>query len=368
MQVDVKYKLSREGILAIIPEYQGLIVRSETIVDKDLLEAAVNLRIVGRAGSGLDNIDVPSATQRGITVCNTPESNVVSAAEHTMGLLLSSSRNIPWANSFIKSGQWGRKQFEGSELYAQDPGYHRSGAHRRLGVAASPRLRHEGHRVRPIHPRYPLHEPECGEERDAGGPARRGRLHIHPHSSHQRDPEHDQRRADRPHEAGGAAGQLRQWRTLQRGCTVPRAQRAHQLRGHRHLGEQPQSSHPLYEFENVVGTPHLGASTLEASKRVGQEVVAEVVAGLRGEIVKNAVNIPTLSEESYAKLQVFIRLAEQMGILYRQIRRQASANRDRVRRQGDRRAGGCRCSSRLSRRSCRGACPAATSTSSTRGF
>ncbi len=86
---------------------------------------------------------------------------------------------------------------------------------------------------------------------------------------------------------------------------------------------EPQSSHPLYEFENVVGTPHLGASTLEASKRVGQEVAAEVIDGLRGEIVKNAVNIPTLSEESYSKLQVFIRLAEQMGILYRQIRRRS---------------------------------------------
>jgi D-3-phosphoglycerate dehydrogenase len=86
--------------------------------------------------------------------------------------------------------------------------------------------------------------------------------------------------------------------------------------------EEPQTSHPLYEFNTVVGTPHLGASTFEASRRVGEEVVAEVVAGLRGDIVKNAVNIPALSEEAYAKLQVFIRLAGQMGILYRQIRRQ----------------------------------------------
>lgn len=85
---------------------------------------------------------------------------------------------------------------------------------------------------------------------------------------------------------------------------------------------EPQKTHPLYEFDTVVGTPHLGASTLEASKRVGEEVIAEVIAGLKGEIVKNAVNIPALSEESFAKLQVFIRLAEQMGVLYRQIRRE----------------------------------------------
>jgi D-3-phosphoglycerate dehydrogenase len=85
--------------------------------------------------------------------------------------------------------------------------------------------------------------------------------------------------------------------------------------------EEPQTSHPLYEFNSLVGTPHLGASTFEASRRVGEEVVAEVVAGLRGDIVKNAVNIPAISEEAYAKLQTFIRLAGQMGLLYRQIRK-----------------------------------------------
>ena len=85
--------------------------------------------------------------------------------------------------------------------------------------------------------------------------------------------------------------------------------------------KEPQNGHPLYGFDNVVGTPHLGASTFEASRRVGQEVVAQVIAGLRGDIVKNAVNIPTVSEEVFAKLQVFIKLAGQMGTLYRQIRR-----------------------------------------------
>jgi D-3-phosphoglycerate dehydrogenase / 2-oxoglutarate reductase len=86
---------------------------------------------------------------------------------------------------------------------------------------------------------------------------------------------------------------------------------------------EPQSEHPLYQFDMVVGTPHLGASTFEASRRVGEEVVAEVIAGLRGEIVKNAVNIPALSDESYGKLRVFISLVEKMGVLYRQIRRES---------------------------------------------
>jgi D-3-phosphoglycerate dehydrogenase len=86
---------------------------------------------------------------------------------------------------------------------------------------------------------------------------------------------------------------------------------------------EPQESHPLYEFDTVVGTPHLGASTLEASKRVGEEVIPAVISGLRGQIVKNAVNMPALSDETFTKLQAFLRLAEQMGIMYRQIRKES---------------------------------------------
>ncbi len=173
-------------------------MRSETIVDKELLEAAVNLTIVGRAGSGLDNIDVASATERGVIVCNTPESNVVSAAEHTMGLLLSSSRNICWANSFIKSGQWGRKQFEGSELYAKTLGIIGLG---RIGGLVSQRARGFAMRVIAYDPYIPdsrftnlnVEKKETLEDLLA-----RGRLHHHPHSSHQRDAEHDRRRARSP--------------------------------------------------------------------------------------------------------------------------------------------------------------------------
>ena len=115
--VDVKYKLSREELLKIIPEYHGIVIRSETLVDEEFLNTATNMKIVGRAGSGLDNINIPYATTKGVVVANTPESNIVSAAEHTMGMLLATSRNISWADKFIKSGNWDRKRFNGSELY-----------------------------------------------------------------------------------------------------------------------------------------------------------------------------------------------------------------------------------------------------------
>ena len=323
-QVDVKYRLSREELLAIIPEYDGIIVRSETIIDKQLLDAAVNLRIVGRAGSGLDNISVPDATEKGVIVCNTPESNVISAAEITMGLLLASSRNIPWADRFIKSGKWGRKQFEGSELYGKTLGIIGLG---RIGGFVSQRARGFAMRVIAYDPYIPdsrfanlsVEKKSTLEEllREADF------ITIHtPRSKETVNMVSDAQIAMmKPgvRLVNCARGGLFNEEALYRGLESGRIAS---------LGvdtwlHEPQESHPLYEFDTVVGTPHLGASTFEASARVGEEVVAEVIAGLKGEIVKNAVNIPALSEESFLKLQAFIHLTERMGSLYRQIRRES---------------------------------------------
>lgn len=320
--VDVKYHMSREEILEIIPQYHALIVRSETIVDKELLDRATNLRIVGRAGSGVDNIDIDYATQKGVIVCNTPESNIISAAEHTMGMLLASSRNIPWADRYIKSGKWGRKQFEGSELYGKTLGIIGLG---RIGGLVSQRAR--GFAMRVI-----AYDPYIPDSRFANlGVEKKATLEellresdfITIHTP--RTPETINMVSDEQialmkpgvRLVNCARGGLFNEDALYRGL---KSGRIASVAIDTWVNE-PQYSHPLYEFDTVVGTPHLGASTYEASRRVGEEVVAEVIAGLKGEMVKNALNIPTLSEESFAKLRVFVRLAEQMGILYRQIRR-----------------------------------------------
>ena len=323
-QVDIKYRLPREELLAIIPEYDGIIVRSETLIDRELLDAAVKLRIVGRAGSGLDNISVPCATEKGVIVCNTPESNVVSAAEITMGHLLASSRNIPWADRFIKSGRWGRKQFEGSELYAKTLGIIGLG---RIGGLVSQRAR--GFAMRVI-----AYDPYIPDSRFANlSVEKKGSLEellreadfITIHTPRNKETINIVSDAQIAMMKPGvrlvncARGGLFNEEALYRGLKS----------GHiASLGvdtwlHEPQQTHPLYEFDTVVGTPHLGASTFEASVRVGEEVVAEVIAGLKGEIVKNAVNIPTLSEESFLKLQAFIHLTERMGSLYSQIRRES---------------------------------------------
>jgi D-3-phosphoglycerate dehydrogenase len=323
-EVDVKYQLPRDELLRIIPEYHGIIVRSETIVDKELLDAAVNLRIVGRAGSGLDNITVPVATEKGVIVCNTPESNVVSAAEHTMGLLLASSRNIPWADRFIKSGKWGRKQFEGSELYGKTLGIIGLG---RIGGLVSQRARGFAMRVIAYDPYIPdsRFNNLNVEKRETLEELLRESDFITIHTPRTKE---TMNMIDEPQIAMMKPG-VRLVNCARGGLYNEDALYKGLKSGHiASVGidtwmNEPQSSHPLYEFDNMVGTPHLGASTFEASKRVGQEVVAEVIAGLRGEIVKNAINVPALSEEAYAKLEVFIKLCQKMGLLYRQIRRKS---------------------------------------------
>jgi D-3-phosphoglycerate dehydrogenase len=324
VQVDVKYGLSHEELLEVIPAYHGIVVRSETQINKSLLDAATNLRIVGRAGSGLDNIDVPYATQKGVIVCNTPESNIISAAEHTLGLMLASSRNIPWADRFIKSGKWGRKQFEGSELYAKTLGIIGLG---RIGSLVSQRARGFSMRVVAYDPYIPysrfsnLNVERKDKLEDLLAEADYVTIHT-PRTKETLNMISDEQIAlMKPgvRLVNVARGGLYNEDALYRGLKS----------GHiASLGvdtwvNEPQNDHPLYEFETVVGTPHLGASTYEASVRVGEEVITEVIAGLRGQIVKNAVNMPALSDEKFTELQPFVLLAEQMGILYRQIRRES---------------------------------------------
>jgi D-3-phosphoglycerate dehydrogenase len=324
VQVDVKYGLSHEELLEIIPAYHGIIVRSETQINKSFLDAATGMRIVGRAGSGLDNIDVPYATQKGVIVCNTPESNIISAAEHTLGLLLASSRNIPWADRFIKSGKWGRAQFEGSELYDKTLGIIGLG---RIGSLVSQRARGFSMRVIAYDPYIPYSRFSNlnVERREKLEDLLREADYITIHTPRTKETlnmiSDEQIAIMKPgiRLVNVARGGLYNEDALYRGVKS----------GHiASLGvdtwvNEPQADHPLYEFDTVVGTPHLGASTFEASKRVGEEVIAEVISGLRGQIVKNAVNMPALSDETMTKLQPFVLLAEQMGILYRQIRRES---------------------------------------------
>jgi D-3-phosphoglycerate dehydrogenase len=118
LEVHFRDGIDRQELLEIIGDYDALIVRSVTKVDEELVNAGKKLKVVGRAGNGIDNINVPACTRRGIIVANTPDSNTISAAEQTIGLLISSSRNIPQANAFVKGGKWDRKPFRGRSSLA----------------------------------------------------------------------------------------------------------------------------------------------------------------------------------------------------------------------------------------------------------
>lgn len=323
-QVDVKYKVPRDEQLAMIKDYHAVIIRSETIVDREFLDAAVNLKIVGRGGSGLDNVDIDYATQKGVIVCNTPESNIVSACEQTWALMLASSRNTSWAWQFIRSGQWDRKRFQGSELYGKTLGIIGLG---RIGGLVSQRAKAFAMRVIAYDPYIPDSRFEAfGVEKMAHLDdliKQADIITIHTPKT----PETINMISDR--EIGLMKPGVRLVNCARGGLynedALVRGLKSGKIAS---LGidvwvHEPQQSHPLYEFDNVVGTPHLGASTYEAAARVGSEVVSEVISGLRGEIVKNAVNIPSVSEQTYAKLKVFISLAEKMGKLYGQIRRES---------------------------------------------
>jgi D-3-phosphoglycerate dehydrogenase len=121
-QVDVKLKLKQEEIIPIIGEYDALVVRSETKVTAPIIEAAKKLKVIGRAGVGVDNVDIPSASKKGIIVMNTPDGNTISTAEHTMAMMMALSRNIPAADASMKQKKWDRKKFTGVVLYGKKLG------------------------------------------------------------------------------------------------------------------------------------------------------------------------------------------------------------------------------------------------------
>ncbi len=133
LEVDARSKTSVEEIEKIIGDYDALIIRSATKVTAGLLEKATKLKVVGRAGSGLDNVDIPAATKKGVVVMNTPGGNTVTTAEHTIGMIFACARMIPQAYSSLKAGKWEKKKFEGVELYAKTLGIIGHGRHRRRG-------------------------------------------------------------------------------------------------------------------------------------------------------------------------------------------------------------------------------------------
>jgi D-3-phosphoglycerate dehydrogenase len=298
-----------------IGDYDAIVVRSATKLTADLIDRASRLKVIGRAGVGVDNVDVDAATRRGIVVANAPESTVTSAAEHTIGLLVALARNIPQAHAALKQGRWERSRWGGVELADKTLGVLGFG---RIGQQVARRALALGMRVTAYDPFVAKERfRELGAERvetpeDVYAVADFLTLHLpltaETRGSIGRDAFARMRdgvrivNAARGElvDAGALADALREGKVAAAALDV--------------FSSEPYSG-PLLELENVVVTPHLAASTSEAQDRAGVIVAEQVAAALEGAPVANAVNIPSLAREDMDALRPYVPLAAKLGRL-----------------------------------------------------
>jgi D-3-phosphoglycerate dehydrogenase len=313
-RVDVRPELASGDLVGEIAPYEALIVRSATRVSAQVLDAAVNLKVVARAGIGLDNVDVDAATRRGVMVVNAPRSNVVSAAEQTMALLLAQARNVPQADASLRAGRWERARWEGVELEGKTLGLIGLG---RVGSLVAQRAAAFGMRVIAFDPFV------SGERAKEMGvdvmPTLEALLVQADFVSVHTPGSAETEGLLGAHELSLMKPGARLINTA-RGGIVDEEALAKAL--HEHLGgaaldvfaEEPITDSPLFHDERVVVTPHLGASTREAQDKAGATVAEMVRLALRGEFVPYAVNVAAGAEVSEV-VRPFVQLAEKLGAL-----------------------------------------------------
>jgi D-3-phosphoglycerate dehydrogenase len=315
-EVDTAFDQDDFDLAGRIGDYDGILIRSATKMDADLIAAGEKLRVIGRAGVGVDNVDVPAATKRGIVVANAPQSNVVTAAEHTMGMLLALARNIPQAHMALVQGEWARSRYSGVELMDKTLGILGFG---RIGQLVAERARAFGMRIVAYDPfvsadRYK----ELGVEKaetsdDVYAEADFLTLHLPktPETEGWLDAEALAKCKDGVRVINVARGPLIVDADLQAALESGKVGGA-ALDVFR---SEPITDHPLFGMDNVVVTPHLGASTAEANDRAGFQAAEQIVAALDGGSVTSAVNAPAVKAEDLEVLGPFMPLARSLGRL-----------------------------------------------------
>ena len=307
--------LKEDALLEIIPACAALIVRSETKVNKRVLEAAKSLRVVGRAGVGVDNVDVEAATARGVIVMNTPDGNTISTAEHAFSLLVSVARLIPQAHASTAGGKWERKKFQGVELYGKTLAILGMG---RIGSELARRAMAFGMRVLAYDPylaasRARALQVELIEQLDDALPHAD---FISMHMPLTAETKHmlDARRLAlcKPGvrivncARGGLIDELALRDALVSGHVAGAALDVFET-------EPPPANFTLRTLPNIVLTPHLGASTAEAQESVGIEIAAAVRAALLDGVIRNAVNVPSLDAQTLAVIGPYLDFGARLG-------------------------------------------------------
>ncbi|MGI8491401.1 MAG: phosphoglycerate dehydrogenase [Acidimicrobiales bacterium] len=322
--VDVALDLSPAGLLNAVRGAAALVIRSATQVSAEVLEAGGDLVVVGRAGIGLDNVDLTAATRRGVLVVNAPQSNVISAAEHTLALILAQARNVPQAHAALVAGRWERSRWEGIELYGKTLGVVGLG---RVGALVAQRAAAFGMRL-------VAYDPYVAADR-----ARQMGVELMALVDIVREADFLTIHLPKTPETVGLIGaellaeakpDLRIVNTA-RGGIIDEAALAESLAAGQIGGAgvdvwatEPTTVSPLFALDNVVVTPHLGASTREAQDKAGVTIAEQVVLALAGEFVPLAVNIAAAEVDQ--AVREFLPVAERLGRVWAGLTRELPAS------------------------------------------
>ncbi|TCS82551.1 phosphoglycerate dehydrogenase [Tepidibacillus fermentans] len=315
IELDIKTDLSPEELKNIIGEYDGLLVRSQTKVTKEIIDAATKLQVIGRAGVGVDNIDVKAATERGIVVINAPDGNTISTAEHSFAMLIAMARWIPQAHQDLKQGIWNRKKYVGVELNRKT-----------LGIIGMGRIGSEvAKRAKAFNMKVIAYDPYITKERADKLGVTLGTVEdvvkqadfITVHTPLTKETKYliDDKEFAMMKKGvriincarGGIIREEALLRALNDGTVAAAALDVYE--------QEPPMENPLIAHPHLVTTPHLGASTEEAQLNVAIDVAEEVYNKLTDQPFRNAVNMPSLSLEILNHVRPYIQLAEKLGIL-----------------------------------------------------
>lgn len=320
IKADVKVGLSPEELKKTIGGYDAVIIRSSTHLSQDILEAAKHLKVIGRAGVGVDNVDLDTATKRGIIVMNTPEGNTRATAEHTMTMMLALARKIPQANASLLAGKWRREEFIGTELHGKT-----------LGIIGLGRIGREVARcaAQGLGMRVAAYDPFITEESvKALG------VTFYDLKRLLRESDfitvHTPLTAETTHLIGRGAFQLMKTGVrivnCARGGIIDEKALLQAIRSGKVAGaaldvfeNEPPANNPLLKCPQVIATPHLGAATREAQENVSVAVVRQVLDALHNRAIRNAVNLPSVDPETYRALRPWLILAERMGLIHTQL-------------------------------------------------
>jgi D-3-phosphoglycerate dehydrogenase len=319
IEVVIGAKMTEDELCLVIGEYDGMIVRSATKVTARVVENAARLKVVGRAGVGVDNIDIPAATSKGILVVNAPGGNTIAAAEQTMAMMLALSRNIPRACATLRAGKWDKKAFMGVELRDKILGVVGLG---RIGSAVAKKAQGMDMNVVAYDPYITEEKAELlGIKLLSLEDVFRQADFITVHIPLTKETKHivGEKAFSLMKEGvrvincarGGVVDEQALYNAMKAGKVAGAALDVFE--------KEPNTDSPLYEFDNFIATPHLGASTKEAQLSVAVDVSESIVAALKGDFVKNTVNIPSLSPKALKIVKPYLALAEKMGKFAAQI-------------------------------------------------